>query len=48
MSTKKENVKEFFEQTDVYLTYDHNLRIRRETVEDFISDRIFIVHNLPN
>lgn len=41
MSEKKEHVKQFFEQTDVYLTYDHNLRIRCETVKDFISDRVF-------
>ena len=41
MSEKKEHVKEFFEQTDVYLTYDHNLRIRCETVKDFIGDRKF-------
>lgn len=41
MSEKKEHVKQFFEQTDVYLTYDHNLRIRCETVKDFIGDRVF-------
>jgi len=41
MSEKKEHVKEFFEQTDVYLTYDHNLRIRRETAEGFIGEKQF-------
>lgn len=41
MSEKKEHVKEFFEQTDVYLTYDHNLRVRRETVQGFIGDERF-------
>lgn len=28
-------VKELFENTDLYLTYDYNLRIRQETVEEF-------------
>jgi len=41
MSEKKEHVKEFFERTDVYLTYDHNLRVRRETVEGFIGEKRF-------
>ncbi len=41
MSEKKAHVKEFFERTDVYLTYDHNLRIRRETVVGFIKEAKF-------
>lgn len=32
-------VKAFFEQTDVYLTYNYNLRIRAETVGYFIQDK---------
>ncbi len=32
-------VKAFFEQTDVYLTYNYNLRIRAETVGYFIKDQ---------
>jgi len=34
-------VKAFFEQTDVYLTYNYNLRIRAETVGYFIRDKYF-------
>ncbi len=34
-------VKAFFEQTDLYLTYNYNLRIRAETVGHFIGDRHF-------
>ncbi len=34
-------VKAFFEQTDVYLTYNYNLRIRAETVGHFIEGTHF-------
>lgn len=34
-------VKAFFEKTDVYLTYNYNLRIRAETVGYFIRDLHF-------
>lgn len=34
-------VKAFFEKTDVYLTYNYNLRIRAETVGYFIADMHF-------
>ena len=34
-------VKAFFEQTDVYLTYNYNLQIRAETVGAFIGDSTF-------
>ena len=34
-------VKAFFEKTDVYLTYNYNLRIRAETVGYFIRDMHF-------
>lgn len=34
-------VKAFFEQTDVYLTYNYNLRIRAETVGHFIANKHF-------
>ena len=32
MSEKKEEVKAFFEQPEIYLNFDYNLRIRTETV----------------
>src|ERR1017187_4144372 len=35
MSDKSKVVKAFFENTSAYLTYDYNLRIRKETVEAF-------------
>lgn len=38
---KSKEVKDFFERTDVYLTYNYNLRIRRETVAEFIADEVF-------
>ncbi len=38
---KEQNVREFFEQPEVYLTYDYNLRIRRETIATFIGDERF-------
>lgn len=34
-------VKAFFEQTDVYLTYSYNLRIRAETLRHFIGNAHF-------
>lgn len=34
-------VKAFFEKTDVYLTFNYNLRIRAETVGAFIGDDFF-------
>ena len=40
MSSSSE-VKAFFEQTDVYLTFDYNLRLRSETVKEFIGDQQF-------
>lgn len=36
-----DEVRAFFEQTDVYLTYNYNLRIRAETVGYFIGDKSF-------
>jgi len=38
---KTDEVKAFFERTDVYLTYNYNLRIRAETVAAFIGDEKF-------
>ncbi|MFT4772021.1 MAG: ubiquinone/menaquinone biosynthesis C-methylase UbiE [Cryomorphaceae bacterium] len=38
---KTDEVKAFFERTDVYLTYNYNLRIRAETVAHFIGDEHF-------
>ena len=38
---KTEEVKAFFERTDVYLTYNYNLRIRAESVGHFIGDTRF-------
>jgi ubiquinone/menaquinone biosynthesis C-methylase UbiE len=38
---KTDEVKAFFERTDVYLTYNYNLRIRMETVADFIGEQRF-------
>lgn len=35
---RKERVREFFEQPQVYLTYDYNLKIRMETVQTMIGD----------
>lgn len=35
MKDKSTAVKELFENTDLYLTYDYNLRIRKETVDNF-------------
>ena len=38
---KTDEVKAFFERTDVYLTYNYNLRIRAETVGHFLRDQKF-------
>lgn len=38
---KENKVREFFEQPEVYLTYDYNLSLRRETVKTFIGDERF-------
>lgn len=38
---KKEEVKKFFEQTDIYFNYDYNIKIRTETVADFIKNLEF-------
>jgi hypothetical protein len=35
MANKSKVVKELFENTALYLTYDYNLQIRKETVEAF-------------
>jgi ubiquinone/menaquinone biosynthesis C-methylase UbiE len=35
MTDKSKMVKELFENTELYLTYDYNLQIRKETVEAF-------------
>ena len=45
---KTEEVKAFFERTDVYLTYNYNLRIRAETVGHFLkNDRFEQVLDMP-
>jgi ubiquinone/menaquinone biosynthesis C-methylase UbiE len=41
MTDKSKLVKELFENTALYLTYDYNLRIRKETVEAFTAGREF-------
>src|SRR5438309_1533877 len=41
MSDKSKVVKELFENTDLYLTYDYNLQIRKETVESFTKGMRF-------
>lgn len=38
---KTNEVKAFFEKTDVYLTYNYNLRIRTETLGHFIGEKKF-------
>lgn len=38
---KKEEVKKFFEQTDIYFNYDYNIKIRTETVADLICNKTF-------
>lgn len=39
--SRQDEVKAFFEQPEIYLTYDYNLRIRQETVKGFIGDTQF-------
>jgi ubiquinone/menaquinone biosynthesis C-methylase UbiE len=41
MGDKSKVVKELFEDTGLYLTYDYNLRIRRETVATFTAGKQF-------
>jgi ubiquinone/menaquinone biosynthesis C-methylase UbiE len=41
MTDKSKLVKELFENISLYLTYDYNLRIRKETVESFIGTDTF-------
>ncbi len=41
---KKEEVKKFFEQTNIYFNYDYNIKIRTETVAEFIGDKNY--HNV--
>jgi ubiquinone/menaquinone biosynthesis C-methylase UbiE len=41
MADKSRVVKELFENTALYLTYDYNLQIRKETVEAFTSGMNF-------
>lgn len=38
---KKEAVKSFFEQTNIYFNYDYNIKIRTETVAEFINNHHF-------
>ncbi|NCP45013.1 MAG: hypothetical protein GW818_00920, partial [Flavobacteriales bacterium] len=38
---KKEEVKKFFEQTNIYFNYDYNIKIRTETVAEFIGDEYY-------
>jgi ubiquinone/menaquinone biosynthesis C-methylase UbiE len=38
---KSKIVKDLFENTDLYLTYDYNLQIRQETVASFIQNLNF-------
>ncbi|MBI3518177.1 MAG: class I SAM-dependent methyltransferase [Bacteroidetes bacterium] len=41
MTDKSKLVKELFEDTALYLTYDYNLQIRKETIESFTKDLQF-------
>ncbi len=41
MTDKSQLVKAVFENTSVYLTYDYNLRIRKETVDSFTTSYQF-------
>ena len=41
MGDRKEIVKELFENTALYLTYDYNLQIRKETVEAYTEGMSF-------
>lgn len=38
---RKQEVKHFFEQTNIYFNYDYNIKIRTETVTEFISDKCY-------
>jgi ubiquinone/menaquinone biosynthesis C-methylase UbiE len=42
MADKSKVVKELFENTALYLTYDYNLQIRKETVDVFTSGMNFV------
>lgn len=39
--SRQSEVKAFFEQPEIYLHFDYNLRIRQETVAGFIGDKQF-------
>lgn len=39
--TKAKEVRAFFEQPEVYLTYDYNLHLRLDTIREFIGDEHF-------
>lgn len=41
MTDKSKIVKELFEDTALYLTYDYNLQIRQETVDSFTNEKTF-------
>lgn len=41
MTDKSQLVKGFFENISLYLTYDYNLKIRKETVESFTNGKNF-------
>ena len=41
MTDKSTLVKELFENTALYLTYDYNLRIRKETVDAYTEGKTF-------
>src|SRR5437588_12945296 len=41
MSTKIDQVKTFFDQTELYLKIDYNIRIRTEVVKGFVGDYQF-------
>jgi len=38
---RKQEVKTFFEQTDIYFNFDYNIKIRTETVAEFIGEQQF-------
>ena len=38
---RKQEVKHFFEQTDIYFNFDYNIKIRTETVAEMIGDEQF-------
>ena len=35
---RKSEVKTFFEQTDIYFNFDYNIKIRTETVAEFLGE----------